>query len=74
MNTKPEDDRVLAVSQIVTALTKSMKDELDRSTRTCLNCSHFDESNEACRKYDNQRPPARIIALGCDGHEDEIPF
>lgn len=74
MSIKTDNDRVLAVSQIVTKLTKAMKGELDRSTRTCINCLHFDEPNEACRQYDNQRPPARIIALGCDGHEDEIPF
>lgn len=55
-------------------LQRVIEDKLDRLKRTCLNCSHFDEPSEACRKYDNQRPPARIIALGCDGHEDEIPF
>lgn len=74
MSTKPDNDRVLAVSQIVTKLAKAMEDELHRSMRTCINCLHFDNPNEECRKYGNQRPPARIIALGCDGHEDDIPF
>lgn len=73
MNTRTDNDRVLAVSQMVTRLTKAVKEELDRATRTCLNCSRFDEPNELCGKYGG-RPPARIIVLGCDGHEDEIPF
>lgn len=71
MNT---NDRHAVVAVMVTDLTKAMREELDRATKTCLNCMHFDEPNEQCRKYDNQRPPARVIASGCPGHEDEIPF
>lgn len=74
MSIDTENGRVVAVAQLTTLLTKRIREELDRSTRTCLNCLHFDEPNEVCRQYNNQRPPARIIALGCDGHEDEIPL
>jgi len=43
--------------------------------RSCINCANFDEPTEQCRKY-KQRPPARVIALGCPEYEDEdvIPF
>ncbi len=80
MNTKPNpknvilDDRNGAVAILVTQLTDAMRKELDKATRTCLNCEHFDEPAEGCRKFGGARPPARIIALGCEHHEDEIPF
>lgn len=42
---------------------------------SCLNCLHFDEPAEQCKKY-KVRPPARVIWQGCIEHEDafEIPF
>lgn len=79
MNTKPNPNNVIledrngAVAVMVQNLTAAMREELDRATRTCLNCEHFDEPNELCRKWD-ARPPARIIATGCADHQDEIPF
>lgn len=44
--------------------------------KTCLTCMYFDERNEACKVYANQRPPARVIAYGCKSYfaPDEIPF
>ena len=73
MSIKPSK-REIAVTQIAAKCMVELDEMLLRHTRTCLNCRHFDEPNEACMKYDNQRPPARIIALGCDGHEDTVPF
>jgi hypothetical protein len=48
-------------------------DELTLATRTCLTCDKFDEPNELCNKYGG-RPPAKVIAFGCDGYEDRVPF
>jgi recombinational DNA repair protein RecR len=75
MNTKEHKDRQGAIAEVVTALTKAVRNELDRATRTCLNCQNFDEKSELCKfnSY-NQRPPARVIVTGCPSHEDEIPF
>ena len=39
----------------------------------CVDCLHFDEKNETCTKW-NARPPARVIAFGCDNFEEDIPF
>lgn len=43
--------------------------------KSCIYCEHFDEPSEVCKKY-GQRPPARIIAMGCPDFEnnDDIPF
>ncbi len=43
--------------------------------RTCCNCDSFDDKREVCT-YNNAniRPPAKIIATGCEKHNDLIPF
>lgn len=49
--------------------------ERARLHRSCLTCEYFDEPNELCRLNGvNQRPPARIIALGCSSYFEEPPF
>lgn len=42
---------------------------------SCLNCMHFAEPQEQCMKFGG-RPPARVIAFGCNEHLDtgEIPW
>jgi hypothetical protein len=54
-------------------LSSLIKQHLSKATRTCINCELFIENVELCGKF-KVRPPARIIALGCDNHEDTIPF
>lgn len=43
--------------------------------QSCLNCLNFQEQKELCSLY-NQRPPAKVIAFGCESWDDkdEIPF
>lgn len=41
--------------------------------RTCVTCEMFDLQSETCRQF-NARPPANIIAYGCDEYIEEIPF
>ena len=42
---------------------------------TCLNCHYWQAEKELCGKF-NARPPAKIIAFGCEKFSDEhwIPF
>lgn len=45
-------------------------------SQSCLNCLHFNETDEVCRVW-NARPPARIIAFSCGTayeDRDDIPF
>lgn len=53
--------------------------------RCCLNCDHWDDGKvtpgtgqqprpEGCSKFGGQKPPAEIILMGCDSHEESIPF
>lgn len=40
-------------------------------TQTCMNCKHFDEPKEHCMFFKPaSRPPARVIAFGCDAFLD----
>lgn len=53
---------------------KGLVEKLKPIYRSCINCEHFLEYDEKCKLY-NQRPPARVIAYGCEKWEDiEIPF
>lgn len=69
MNINDADSEAIAIF-----LQRAIENKLDSLKRTCLSCVFFDEPKEVCTRYDDQRPPARIIANGCDGHEEEIPF
>jgi hypothetical protein len=42
--------------------------------RSCINCIQFDKKREECLLAPGQRPPALVIALGCDSWEMDIPF
>lgn len=43
--------------------------------QSCINCEHFDELNGEICKLAKARPPARVIAYGCEQWCDmEIPF
>lgn len=46
---------------------------LDRRTKTCVNCLHFQQDVEIC-SLAQVRPPAKIIAAGCEKHDEDIPF
>lgn len=45
-----------------------------RIVRSCINCRWFNSQQEICTTHNNLRPPAHIIAKGCDQHSCEIPF
>lgn len=40
---------------------------------TCLHCSLFDKDKEFC-KLAQARPPAAVIAFGCEGFAPAPPF
>jgi len=53
---------------------KEIVEKIKPIYKSCLNCEHFSEATEICKKY-KQRPPARVIAYACPSYEDlEIPF
>lgn len=66
--TKPAHDALRV------ALENAVKEALPPVQRTCLACVHFDEPSEHCKRY-SARPPARVIAYGCDAFVlDDVPW
>lgn len=61
-------DALLIVSKLVA-------DHMTRATKCCPNCEHFEASTvERCR-LNGLRPPASIIAFGCELFENnDLPF
>ena len=62
-------------SNIEHGVTRIIENTVRYPYKTCLNCDHFEETMENCKIW-KTRPPARVIAFGCDKHEDNdfIPF
>jgi hypothetical protein len=54
---------------------RKLTDERHYPYRNCLNCQHFTEGLEYCKHW-QAKPPARVIAFGCNSHLDieGIPF
>jgi tRNA A37 methylthiotransferase MiaB len=59
-----------ASNGLVNALTQSVQSVIT----TCVVCDHWNQVNEVCTLYNNQRPPAKVIAFGCPAFVNEIPF
>lgn len=64
------------LDDFVSVLHMQIKRMIDDSEilRSCINCHHWNHQQEICTMYGNARPPARIIARGCQGHSKAIPF
>lgn len=47
----------------------------NQSMPSCLNCKHFESTNELCKKFD-AHPPAKTIVFSCGikDWEGDIPF
>lgn len=67
------DGRLRDVEQRIEQYAASLKIEMRRSYTCCPNCLHFDGANEQC-KLAAARPPAQVIAFGCERFDFDIPF
>ncbi len=48
-------------------------EEIRRLHKNCITCERFDKRSETC-ELNKKRPPAEIIAYGCECYEEVIPF
>ena len=68
-------------SMIADQVRDTVQETIDLNVRNCVTCKQFDQAGETC-KLAGIRPPAKIIAYGCEqwqeidpfGMDDEIPF
>lgn len=73
-------NREAMVKALADYLLSDMVDKIERATRCCINCEHWRGSvkpaNEHCGhpQANGAKPPAKIIAFGCEMFKDCIPF
>lgn len=64
-----------ALLQAVDSMAQGLARAANLNRRTCLHCDYFEEGQEVClRAKPPMRPPARVLAFGCPGFENDIPF
>ena len=61
---EPEDFTVLA-HEMSKYVCRKISFDLAALSHTCVLCKNFDAAREVC-ELNNMRPPARIIAFGCE--------
>jgi hypothetical protein len=60
--------------EIAKRMAPSIASHFRNSVSCCPNCENFDGGLERC-KLNNMRPPATVIAFGCECFVDnELPF
>lgn len=67
-------EREKTVNDIAEYLGKLMRRHLDECTRCCPNCDYFGGGKTEICELAGVRPPASIIAFGCEKYVDRIPF
>lgn len=60
-------------ANIIESISMRVSQAIANCARSCLGCEHFKDGDELCG-LNGQRPPARIIAFGCEMFEDAVPF
>lgn len=61
------------LDRLVENIKYAVKVELSKLAHNCPTCTHFDGRVEQCILA-GKRPPAKIIAEGCNKFEYDIPF
>ena len=65
-----DTQRARDVQTIIDSVSKS----IELAVKCCPNCLHFDRVRETCDKADDKRPPANVIAFGCNAFNGIPPF
>jgi hypothetical protein len=61
--------------ELVNQLESFGRDIARRSLACCPNCEHFDGSGQERCRLNGKRPPANIIAFGCECFvNNDLPF
>lgn len=65
--------RMLSIKEWSDIIANEVALLLDRKSRNCVVCDHFDQATQFCRLA-NQMPPPRVAVVGCEKFEEVIPF
>lgn len=73
MSSKPQEHEYGI--EALTRISKLVADHMVRATKCCPNCENFSHDRREVCQLNNMRPPAVIIAFGCECFvECDIPF
>ncbi len=71
----PTSKQHVYAADVIAGMNKLVDNLCQRSTKCCPNCAGFNIKKELCEKVNNMRPPAHIIAFGCNFFEENgVPF
>jgi hypothetical protein len=74
MSSRQEQSDAMA-AYVSDKISPVIKTALRNATKCCPNCEHFTSSPLEKCKLNNARPPATVIAFGCELFLDnEVPF
>lgn len=65
--------RELTIKEWADFITHEVELLLDRKSRNCLICEHFDNASQECRLA-GAIPPPKIAVKGCEKFLEQIPF
>lgn len=73
------DERMRILNELAANVTQQVMDGLLLSVRCCPNCEFWETKTELCNNRVNcpqaaARPPADIIAFGCNQYKPGVPF
>jgi len=74
-----KQEKLAALRELADRMTEQIMDGLLAAVKCCPNCDHWKRATEQCGEIRNcpqgpARPPATVIAHGCDYFKSEIPF
>lgn len=68
-----ENDRYADLVVVIDRAIEATYTNLRAAIRCCPNCTNFAEKSEVCNLA-GARPPATVIAFGCEKFDHNIPF
>jgi hypothetical protein len=71
MNTKLDHEKYMR--DVADKTAEGIRAAIYALTKNCVSCEFFDQNKEFCNLH-KAKPPAKVIVIGCDKYENEIPF
>ena len=62
-----------AIRELSFNLLPVIQEAINKATKTCVNCHHFEPDKEICLLA-NARPPIKVAVVGCEQWDEAIPF
>lgn len=68
-----EDRRTLTINEWRNIIREEVDLLYKRYKSNCVNCLHFESDTQQCRLV-GRMPPPKVVIVGCEYWDEEIPF